>query len=62
MAAPMESHSHCQGYVGELDSYCDKGNHRPSKYFKAMHSKFHQQIDNKVSVTVESLPDQKNGP
>jgi hypothetical protein len=27
-----------------------------------MHSKFHQQIDNKVSVTVDSLPDRKNGP
>jgi hypothetical protein len=27
-----------------------------------MHSKFHKQIDNKVSVTIVHLPNRKNGP
>lgn len=57
VSAPTENHSHHQGYGGELDSYRDKGNCHPSKYLKAMHAKFHHQINDKVSVTVESLLD-----
>jgi hypothetical protein len=56
------THRSRHGYLGELDSYRDKGVRRPSKYLKAMHSKFHKQIDNKVSVAIVHLPDRKNGP
>jgi hypothetical protein len=43
-----------QSHTRGTDVYRDKGLHKQSKYVKAMHDKFHWQIDSKVSVLCES--------
>jgi hypothetical protein len=45
------------------DLYHNRETIRPSKYVKAMHKKFHEQINRKVSVVSDALTiSNENGP